>query len=96
MLPEHGIVQYWHVDLGTPITNADYGAGCVDLNGNAGIIGAPVIDPVSEMLHVVNSLAFQLGELACEYRFTDSDGRRVPPFRVVESFENMVKKFEKR
>jgi hypothetical protein len=48
--------QYWHVNLGTPISNADYGAGCVDINGNAGIIGTPVIDPVSGTLYVVNSL----------------------------------------
>jgi len=49
-------VQYWHVNLGTPISNADYGAGCVDINGNAGIIGTPVIDSVSGTLYVVNSL----------------------------------------
>jgi hypothetical protein len=24
--------QYWHVNLGTPVSNADYGAGCVDIN----------------------------------------------------------------
>jgi malectin (di-glucose binding ER protein)/fibronectin type III domain protein len=48
--------QYWHVNLGTPISNADYGAGCVDINGNAGIIGTPVIDPVNGTLYVVNSL----------------------------------------
>jgi hypothetical protein len=48
--------QYWHVSLGTPISNTDYGAGCVDINGNAGIIGTPVIDPVSGTLYVVNSL----------------------------------------
>jgi len=49
-------IQYWHVNLGTPISNADYGAGCVDINGNAGIIGTPVIDSVSGTLYVVNSL----------------------------------------
>jgi len=48
--------QYWHVNLGTPISNTDYGAGCVDINGNAGIIGTPVIDPVGGTLYVVNSL----------------------------------------
>jgi hypothetical protein len=40
--------------------------------------------------------AFHVGELAREYRFRDIDGRRVPPFRIVEPFVNMVKKFEKR
>jgi hypothetical protein len=49
--------QYWHVNLGTPISNADYGGGCVDINGNAGIIGTPVIDPASGTLYVVNSLS---------------------------------------
>jgi hypothetical protein len=48
--------QYWHVNLGTPISNGDYGAGCVDINGSAGIIGTPVIDSVSGTLYVVNSL----------------------------------------
>ncbi len=47
---------YWHVNLGTPIANTDYGAGCVDINGNAGIVGTPVIDPVAGTLYVVNSL----------------------------------------
>jgi hypothetical protein len=48
--------QYWHVSLGTPISNANYGTGCVDVNGNAGIIGTPVIDPTAGTLYVVNSL----------------------------------------
>ena len=48
--------QYWHVTLGTPISNANYGSGCVDINGNAGIVGTPVIDPVAGTLYVVNSL----------------------------------------
>ena len=39
---------------------------------------------------------FHVGELAREYRFSDIDGRRVPPFRIVESFVNMVKQFEMR
>jgi hypothetical protein len=48
--------QYWRVNLGTPIANTDYGAGCVDINGNAGIVGTPVIDPAGGTLYVVNSL----------------------------------------
>src|SRR5260370_4495577 len=48
--------QYWHVNLGTPISNANYGSGCVDINGNAGIVGTPVIDPSAGTLYVVNSL----------------------------------------
>jgi NAD(P)-dependent dehydrogenase (short-subunit alcohol dehydrogenase family) len=38
---------------------------------------------------------FHVGELAREYLFNDIDGRRVPPFRIVEPFVNMVKRFEK-
>jgi hypothetical protein len=48
--------QYWHMNLGTPIANTDYGAGCVDINGQAGIVGTPVIDPAAGTLYVVNSL----------------------------------------
>ena len=39
--------------------------------------------------------AFHVGELAREYGFTDTDGRRVPPFIISESFVDMVKKFKK-
>ncbi len=39
--------------------------------------------------------AFHVGELAREYGFTDTDGRRVPPFIIRESYVAMVKKFEK-
>lgn len=48
--------QYWHVTLGTPISNANYGTGCVDINGNAGIVGTPVIDATAGTLYIVNSL----------------------------------------
>lgn len=39
--------------------------------------------------------AFHVGELAREYGFSDTDGRRVPPFIIRESFVEMVKKFKK-
>jgi NAD(P)-dependent dehydrogenase (short-subunit alcohol dehydrogenase family) len=39
--------------------------------------------------------AFHVGELAREYGFSDTDGRRVPPFIIRESFVDMVKKFRK-
>ncbi|HJT88143.1 MAG TPA: SDR family NAD(P)-dependent oxidoreductase [Bryobacteraceae bacterium] len=39
--------------------------------------------------------AFHAGELARAYGFADVDGRRVPPFRMRQSFVEMVKKFEK-
>jgi len=39
--------------------------------------------------------AFHVGELAREYGFADTDGRRVPPFIIRESFVDMVERFEK-
>lgn len=48
--------QYWHVTLGTPITKSDYGNRCQDIDGDAGIIGTPVIDSTLGTLFVVNSL----------------------------------------
>jgi Malectin domain/Fibronectin type III domain/PQQ enzyme repeat len=48
--------QYWTFNLGTPISNAVYGTGCVDINGNAGIVGTPVIDTANNTIYVVNSL----------------------------------------
>jgi NAD(P)-dependent dehydrogenase (short-subunit alcohol dehydrogenase family) len=39
--------------------------------------------------------AFHVGESAREYGFTDTDGRRVPPFIIRGSFVDMVKKFKK-
>ena len=48
--------QYWHVSLGTPISNVDYGRRCVDINGDAGIVGTPVIDTTNHTIYVSNSL----------------------------------------
>ncbi len=39
--------------------------------------------------------AFHVGELARQYKFTDIDGRRVPPFIIGEPFLKTVKKFRK-
>ena len=44
---------YWHVNFGTPANLHDYDFGCLDINGNMGIIGTPVIDPVRRVLYVV-------------------------------------------
>ena len=43
----------WHVNFGTPadVHSADF--GCLDINGNMGIIGTPVIDKVRGVLYVV-------------------------------------------
>ncbi len=48
--------QYWHVNLGTPIINTNYSTSCPDINGDAGIIGTPVIDTANNTIYVVNSL----------------------------------------
>jgi len=39
--------------------------------------------------------AFHVGELARHYGFTDTDGRRVPPFIIREPYVDMVKRFKK-
>ena len=43
----------WHVNFGTPANLHDHDFGCLDINGNMGIIGTPVIDPVARVLYVV-------------------------------------------
>jgi hypothetical protein len=48
--------QYWHVNLGTPISNVDYGRKCLDINGDAGIVGTPVINTTNNTIYVSNSL----------------------------------------
>ncbi|MBI3694303.1 MAG: SDR family oxidoreductase, partial [Acidobacteria bacterium] len=40
--------------------------------------------------------AYRAGELAREYGFPDVDGRRVPPFTVPKSFEQMMEDWEKK
>jgi len=44
---------FWHVNFGTPASLHDYDFGCLDINGNMGIIGTPVIDPEKGVLYVV-------------------------------------------
>ncbi len=43
----------WHVNFGTPASLHDYDFGCLDINGNMGIIGTPVIDDAKGILYVV-------------------------------------------
>ena len=43
----------WHVNFGIPVNLHDYDFGCVDMNGNMGIVGTPVIDPATRVLYVV-------------------------------------------
>ena len=44
----------WHVNFGTPanVHSADF--GCLDINGQMGIIGTPVIDKARSVLYVVS------------------------------------------
>ena len=44
---------FWHVNFGTPASLRDYDFGCLDMNGNMGIIGTPVINPATGTLYVV-------------------------------------------
>lgn len=43
----------WHVNFGTPADLHDANFGCLDINGNMGIIGAPVIDAAKTTIYVV-------------------------------------------
>lgn len=43
----------WHVNFGTPPNVNDGNFGCLDMNGNMGITGTPVIDVTTETLYVV-------------------------------------------
>ena len=43
----------WHVNFGAPANLHSENFGCLDINGQMGIIGTPVIDKVRGVLHVV-------------------------------------------
>ncbi len=43
----------WHVNFGTPANVHSTDFGCLDINGQMGIIGTPVIDKVRGVLYVV-------------------------------------------
>ncbi len=43
----------WHVNFGTPANVHSAGFGCLDINGQMGIIGTPVIDKARAVLYVV-------------------------------------------
>lgn len=45
---------FWHVNFGTPASLHDADFGCLDINGNMGIIGTPVIDAAKKTLYVVS------------------------------------------
>jgi hypothetical protein len=44
---------FWHVNFGTPASLSSAPFGCLDINGNMGIIGTPVIDAARQVLYVV-------------------------------------------
>jgi len=43
----------WHINFGTPANVHSTDFGCLDINGQMGIIGTPVIDKVRGVLYVV-------------------------------------------
>jgi hypothetical protein len=43
----------WHVNFGTPANLHSTNFGCLDMNGQMGIVGTPVIDKVRGVLYVV-------------------------------------------
>ena len=46
-------VPVWHVNFGTPANRHSTNFGCLDINGQMGIIGTPVIDKARGVLYVV-------------------------------------------
>ena len=44
---------YWKVNLGPPASVEQHHFWCLDILGNMGIIGTPVIDPATQTLYVV-------------------------------------------
>jgi outer membrane protein assembly factor BamB len=46
-------VPIWHVNFGTPANLHSANFGCLDINGQMGIIGTPVIDKTRGVLYVV-------------------------------------------
>lgn len=51
----------WHVNFGAPANTWDANFGCLDINGNMGIIGTPVIDKSRGVLYVVALTRLQSG-----------------------------------
>jgi outer membrane protein assembly factor BamB len=47
------IAPIWHVNFGTPANVHSASFGCLDINGQMGIIGTPVIDKARGVLYVV-------------------------------------------
>jgi hypothetical protein len=45
---------FWHVNFGTPANLHDADFGCLDINGNMGIIGTPVINAEKNTLYVAS------------------------------------------
>jgi hypothetical protein len=48
------ISPFWHVNFGAPAGLHDADFGCLDINGNMGIIGSPVINEAKDTLYVVS------------------------------------------
>jgi hypothetical protein len=44
----------WHVNFGTPANLHDADFGCLDINGNMGIVGTPVVNDEKNTLYVVS------------------------------------------
>src|ERR1700733_7377429 len=48
------LAPFWHVNFGTPANLHDADFGCLDINGNMGIIGTPVINAEKNTLYVAS------------------------------------------
>ena len=57
----------WHVNFGTPANVNSTNFGCLDINGQMGIIGTPVIDKERGVLYVVSltKVGKETGPVTC-------------------------------
>jgi len=78
---------FWHVNFGAPAGLADGKFGCFDMNGNAGIVGTPVIDAENHALYVVALTRVGEGYIQRLHALDLSTGADLPASPVVISAE---------
>jgi outer membrane protein assembly factor BamB len=84
---------YWHVNFGIPANLSDANFGCTDMNGNMGIVGTPVIDPVRGALYVVALTRTSAGFIQRLHALDVATGADLPNSPVViaaDSFDALL------
>jgi hypothetical protein len=74
---------FWHVNFGVPASLHDANFGCLDMNGNMGIVGTPVIDPAKKALYVVALTKVGDGFVQRLHALDLATGADLPPSPVV-------------